>query len=179
MDHALAAWRELLEKGADPARAVFAGDSAGGGLAFALALAARDSGVPLPAGLLAVSPWLDLTQSGPAHAAKADSDPMITKAALDAYARDYLGNADPANPLASPLRADLSGLPPVLIQVGGEETLLTDATAMTERLALAGGDVTLRVWPEMIHVWHFFAPQLAAGRAAIKEAGEWIKLRAP
>lgn len=175
VDYALAAWKALLAEGLDPARTVFAGDSAGGGLAFALALAAKQSGVPFPAGLVAISPWVDLAQTGRAHEPGAVDDPMITKAGLDAYARDYLAGADARTSLASPLYGDLTGLPPVLIQVGSEEQLLTDATAMAEALGLAHVDVTLRIWPEMIHVWHFFAPQLAAGRGATAEAGEWIK----
>ena len=177
VDHALAAWKALLAEGLDPKRALFAGDSAGGGLTFALALAAKQAGAPLPGGLLAISPWVDLKQTGRAYEPEAVDDPMITKAGLDAYARDYLSGSDPDHPLASPLHGDLADLPPTLIQVGSQEGLLTDATAMTEALGLANVDVTLRIWPEMIHVWHFFAPQLAAGRAATTEAGEWIKAR--
>ncbi len=178
VDDALAAWRALLAEGVDPTRAVVAGDSAGGGLTFALALAAKAADAPLPAALFAISPWTDLTQSGASYESKAASDPIINKDGIGDTAAAYLGGADARSPLASPIFGDLAGLPPVLIQVGGEEMLLTDATGIAEKIALAGGDVTLRVWPEMIHVWHFFAPLLAAGRAATTEAGEWIKMRA-
>ena len=177
VNDALAAYRQLLDGGTDPARLVIGGDSAGGGLTFATALAIKAAGLPQPAGLHAISPWANLTQTGAAYAAKADSDPMITKAALDEFAAAYLAAGKATNPLASPVFGNLADLAPVLIQVGGEELLLTDATAIAERIALAGGDVTLRVWPEMIHVWHFFAPQLAAGRAATAEAGAWIAAR--
>ena len=179
VDDALAVWRALLAEGLDAARMAVMGDSAGGGLTFALALAIKDAGLPLPGALATISPWVDLAQTGAAYQHKAASDPMISKAGLDEYAAAYLGGSDPRAILASPLRGDLGGLPPTLIQVGGEEALLTDSTAIAEKIALAGGDVTLRVWPEMIHVWHFFALQLAAGRAAIDEAGEWIRARVP
>jgi monoterpene epsilon-lactone hydrolase len=177
VDDALAAYRELLAGGGDGSGIVIGGDSAGGGLTFATALAIKAAGLPQPAGLYAISPWANLTNAGPAYAAKAATDPMITKAALDEFAAGYLNGADAAAPLASPVFGDLSGLAPVLIQVGGEEVLLSDAARMAEGIGLAGGDVSLRIWPEMIHVWHFFAPQLAAGRAATAEAGAWIKAR--
>ena len=177
VDDALAAWRDLLASGADPARAAIAGDSAGGGLTFATALAAREAGLPMPAALLAISPWADLAQTGASYAAKAQSDTMITKAGLDLFSSTYLAGTDPRHPLASPLFADLTGLPPTLIQVGGEESLLSDSAGMAQALGLAGVDVTLRIWPEMIHVWHFFAPRLTAGQAATDEAGAWLRGR--
>jgi monoterpene epsilon-lactone hydrolase len=177
VDDGLAAYRQLLDGGADPAKTFIAGDSAGGGLTFATALAIRDAGLKAPAALLAISPWTDLTQSGMAHLVKIDSDPMVTKPALDDFAAAYLGEAPGKTPLASPMFADLKDLPPVLIQVGGEEALLSDSTGMAEAIGLAGGDVTLRIWPEMIHVWHFFAPQLTAAQRAIDEASGWVKSR--
>src|SRR5206468_4169342 len=125
VDDALAAYRELLDGGADPKRLVIGGDSAGGGLTFAAALAIRDAGLPAPAGLVAISPWTDLTASGAAHAAKAETDPMVNGEALAMFAKAYAGD-DLTEPLASPLFADLKDLPPVLIQVGGEEALLSD-----------------------------------------------------
>ncbi|MBS0411079.1 MAG: alpha/beta hydrolase [Proteobacteria bacterium] len=177
VDDAVAAYRAVLNDGAQPGRIVIGGDSAGGGLTFATALALRAAGLPAPGGLYAISPWADLTQSGGAYVAKAAGDPMLDKAGLDNFAAGYLNGQDARAPLASPVFGDLSGLPPVLIQVGGEEVLLTDSTTLAEKIALGGGDVTLRVWPEMIHVWHFFAAQLDAGMRASQEAGAWIKAR--
>ncbi len=177
VDDAVAVYRELIAGGTDPAKTFIAGDSAGGGLTFATALSIRDAGLAAPAALLAISPWVDLTQSGMAHLVKMDSDPMITREALDRFTAGYVGDTPAKTPLVSPMFADLRNLPPVLIQVGGEETLLSDSTGMAEALGLAGGDVTLRIWPEMIHVWPFFAAQLTAGQAAIDEAGAWIKSR--
>ncbi|MFI4975892.1 MAG: alpha/beta hydrolase [Caulobacterales bacterium] len=176
VDDALAAYRQLLASH-DPARIVIAGDSAGGGLTLATALAARAADLPMPAGLHVISPWANLTQSGPSYIAKAQSDPMITKLGLDEMASAYLGSADRAASLASPMFGDYRGLPPILIQVGSEEMLLSDAIGVAEAAGLANVDVNLRIWPEMIHVWHFFGGNLAAARAAIAEAGEWIKAR--
>jgi phosphinothricin tripeptide acetyl hydrolase len=177
LDDALAAWRALLAAGQDPARAIIAGDSAGGGLSLATAVAARDAGLPLPAALHVISPWANLTNAGPAYAAKGESDLIITQKGIDEFAAAYLaGKTDPKTPLASPVFADLTGLPPILIQVGSEEVLLSDSTLLAERAGLAGVDVTLRIWPEMIHIWPFFA-NLSAGARAIKESSAWIKAR--
>jgi monoterpene epsilon-lactone hydrolase len=177
VDDGLAAYRQLLDAGMLASRIVIGGDSAGGGLTFATALAAKAAGLPQPAGLFVISPWANLANAGAAYAAKTGSDPMLTKESLDEFAAGYLGGKDAGHPLASPVNGDVTGLAPVLIQVGGEEVLLSDAVTMAEKLGLAGGDVTLRIWPEMIHVWHFFAAQLAAGRAASDEAAAWIRAR--
>lgn len=176
VDDALAAYRALLEQERDPASLVVAGDSAGGGLTVATFLAARDAGLPAPAGLYLISPWVNLAQTGGSYETKAPADPLLTKAGLDRFAGAYLaGKTDPATPLASPLMGDLSGLPPTLIQVGSEEILLSDSFALGEAAAAAGADVTLRVWPEMIHIWPFFP--LSAGARAIDEAAAWIRAR--
>src|SRR5439155_22210428 len=106
------------EYGADPARVVVAGDSAGGGLTIALAVSARDAGLPVPAALACISPWTDLAGTGESMRTKAGTDPCFTPAGLRLQAREYLGDADPRHPLASPLYADLHGLPPVMVQVG-------------------------------------------------------------
>jgi len=151
------AYRELLALGADPRRTAVAGDSAGGGLTVATLLALRSGGDPLPAAAVCLSPWVDLTQSAGSYDALADRDPMVTRAGLDEMARCYLGPADPHTELASPLfAADLGGLPPVLIEVGGREVLLDDASGLADRIRAAGGDVTLTVWPELIHVFQVF-----------------------
>ena len=153
---------------------MIAGDSAGGGLTMAMAVAARDAGLPLPAGLHLISPWVNLTNVSAAYAAKGASDFIITQAGIDEFARHLPRAADPKHPRASPVFADLAGLPPMLIQVGSEEILMGDSTLLAETAGLARVDVTLRIWPEMIHIWPFFA-QLSAGGRAIAESTAWIK----
>jgi acetyl esterase/lipase len=174
-DDAMTGYRFLVGTGVDPRRIVLAGDSAGGGLVMATLLALRDAGAPLPAGGFVISPWVDLLNTGDSIASKAAVDPMISKAYLDDLARLYLNGHDPRDPRASPLYADLRGLPPVLIQVGTAETLLDDATRLAARIGAADGHVTLSTWPDMIHVWHLFHTRLAPARAAIAEAGAWMK----
>jgi acetyl esterase/lipase len=124
---------------------------------MALLLALRAEGVALPAAAVCLSPWVDLTQSAPSYRQLGDRDPMVTKMDLDSLADAYLAGTDPHTELASPLfAADLSGLPPLRIEVGADEVLLDDATRLAERATAAGNDVTLTVWPEMIHVFQAF-----------------------
>jgi acetyl esterase/lipase len=174
VDDAVAAWRALLAEGRDPSSSIIAGDSAGGGLSVACAVAARDAGLPLPAGLHLISPWVNLTNTSAAYPAKGDSDFIITQDGIDDFATNYLGDTDPRTPLASPVFADLAGLPPMLIQVGSEEVLMSDSTQLAEAAGLARVDVTLRIWPEMVHIWPFFA-QLSAGGRAIAESAAWVR----
>jgi acetyl esterase/lipase len=179
VDDALAAWRAFLAAGHDPKRTVIGGDSAGGGLAVATAVAARDAGLALPAGLHLVSPWANLTNQSPAYAAKGETDFIITRAGIDDFAANYLlGGLDPNAPLASPVFADLSGLPPMLIQVGSEEVLMSDSVLLAERAGFAEVDVTLRIWPGMVHIWPFFA-QLGASARAIAESAAWVRTQVP
>ncbi|HVN00778.1 MAG TPA: alpha/beta hydrolase [Caulobacteraceae bacterium] len=179
VDDALAAWRAFISAGGNAARTVIAGDSAGGGLTVALAVAARDAGLPAAAGLHCISPWANLTNTGPAYQAKAETDFIITQAGIDDFKVNYLApGQDPKAPLASPVFANLAGLPPMLIQVGSEEVLMSDATLLAERAGIARVDVTLRIWPDMIHIWPFF-PQLSAGARAMAESTAWIKTRVP
>jgi epsilon-lactone hydrolase len=177
VDDALAVYRALLAGGAEPGQIVVAGDSAGGGLTLALALACKEKGVAQPAGLVAISPWADLTQSHDTYRSKADVDPMITKAGLDAMAQAYLGGLDARDPLASPVFGDFAGLAPILIQVGSEEALLGDSLRVAEVAGLARVAVRLEIWPEMIHVFQAFSGQLQAGRRAIAVAGAWMAER--
>ena len=174
VEDAVAVYRALLEGGTEPARLVVAGDSAGGGLALSLALALKAAGLPQPAGFFVISPWADLTQSGASYAAKAATDPMISKAGLDDNALAYLGGLDAHDPLASPVFGDFEGVAPVLIQTGSEEALLSDSITMADVLAHARVDVRLEVWPEMIHVFHAWGGGLQAARRAIRLAGVWI-----
>lgn len=177
VDDAVAVWRWMLDEGAEPEKAVIAGDSAGGGLTLATALKLKADGLPLPAGLFVISPWADLTQSHATYQSKAGEDPMITLEGLNGMAGAYLGDADARDPLASPVNGDFAGLPPILIHVGSEEALLGDSLVVAERAGHARVDVRLEIWPEMIHVWHAFSGQLGAGRRAIAVAGGWIAER--
>ncbi len=176
VDDACAAYRQLLADGAVPGRMAVAGDSAGGGLAVSLLLALRAGGTPLPAALVCLSPWVDLTQSSPAYDDRAQSDPMVTKIGLDEMAAAYLKDTDPRTALASPLFGDLDGLPPVRIEVGEDEVLFDDATGLAERLRLAGVDVSLVVWPDLIHVFQAFPAELIpeAG-ASIDGVGDFLR----
>ena len=168
--------RNAASFGVDAGQVVIAGDSAGGGLSLATWMAAKAAGLPPPAALYLISPWANVGQTGAAYAAKAKTDPVLTKEALDRFAGAYLaGKTDAKTPLASPLDGDFAAAPPMLIQVGSKELLLSDSLGVAEAASLAGGDVTLRVWPEMVHIWPFFAANLAAGRAAIDEAAAWIR----
>jgi acetyl esterase/lipase len=176
VDDAVAAYRGLLDRGQAPARTVFAGDSAGGGLTVAALLALRERSLPLPAAAACISPWVDLSCGGASYATRAASDPIVTRQGVMEMARAYLGAADPRTPLASPLFADLAGLPPLLIQVGSEEVLLDDAVGLAERAKGAGVATTLEIWPGMIHVWHWFLPMLDEARSAIDAVGAFIHI---
>ena len=179
VEDAAAAYRWLLaEGGATPARTVIAGDSAGGGLTVATMLALREMGDPLPAAGVCLSPWVDMEGIGDSMTAKAGVDPMVRHEGLVRMAGLYLDGADPRTPLAAPLYADLSGLPPLLIQVGTAETLLDDATRLSERAKAAGVEVTLESWDDMIHVWHLFAPLLPEGQQAVERVGKYVRQRA-
>jgi monoterpene epsilon-lactone hydrolase len=176
LDDALAAYGWLLDGGQAPTSLVIAGDSAGGGLALATLLAARDRGLPLPAGAALISPWVDLSCSLVSLETLAARDPIVKKGSLAECARHYLVGRDLRSPLASPLYGDLRGLPPLLIQVGSEEVLLDDARELDRRAREQGVRTTLEIWPEMIHVWHWFAAQLREGRDAIARLGEFVRM---
>jgi epsilon-lactone hydrolase len=152
------------------------GDSAGSALAIAACLARPPEWQP-PAGLVLVSPWTDLAFTGPSFTAAEAADPWMSGPRLRRSAGMYLGTADPKDPRASPLHADLRGLPPMLVQVGGDEILLDDAARLADRARAAGVAVDLEVAPGMWHVWHLFAPRLPEGTAAIDAAGTWLRRR--
>jgi len=177
VEDATRAYHWLLSTGVDPARLVIAGDSAGGGLTVAALVALRDAGDPLPAAAVCLSPWVDLEGLGESVTTKADADPMLQREFLLEAAKAYLGGVHPRTPLAAPLYADPSGLPPLLIQVGTAETLLDDSTRLADRAKAAGVDVTLERWDEMIHVWQFCAALLPEGQQAIDRIGEFIQER--
>jgi monoterpene epsilon-lactone hydrolase len=175
VEDAAAAYQWLLEKGIEARRIVIVGDSAGAGLALAMTLKLRDEAAPLPAAIACISPWVDLALTGESMNSKAAADPIVSRAMLSEWAKLYLGNNDPRTPLASPLYANLRGLPPLLIQVGAAEVLLNDATRLAEKALEAGVEARLEVWPEMIHVWHSHAAVLVEGREAIAGIGRFLR----
>ena len=177
LQDAVAVYDALLAAGTPPRHIAIGGDSAGGNLTLALMLSLRDAGKPLPACGWLVSPWLDLAMTGETLATKAAVDPIISKAYLQELAHAFLGTTDPSLPLVSPLRADLAGMPPLLVQVGSAETLLDDAVRIAAKAGAADVRVTLEVWPHMIHAWHLWAAKLASGRRALASAGAFIRVR--
>jgi len=158
----------------EPRQIVVAGDSAGAGLAIAMMVSLRDAGLPLPSGAWCISPWVDLAMTGASMTEKAAVDPMISEPYLRELATAYVAGANPRTPLASPLYADLHGLPPIFIQVGSAETLVDDAVRLAGAAANADVAVTLEVYPDMIHVWPLFFGDLSAGRRALAAAGRFI-----
>ncbi len=174
-EDALSTYRWLLEQGLSAKNIAITGDSAGGGLAESTLVAIRDAGLELPSSASLISPWVDMGASGNSMKTKAALDPLVQKAMLLQLAPMYLNGADPRTPLASPLHAELHGLPPILIQVGSAETLLDDSHTLAEKLDLAGNAVTLEVWEDMIHVWHLFASRLDKGQEAIERVAEFTR----
>ncbi|MBN1380924.1 MAG: alpha/beta hydrolase [Deltaproteobacteria bacterium] len=174
VEDAVAGYRWLLKQGIKPAQIAIAGDSAGGGLTLATLLQLRDSGDPPPACGICLSPWADLTCSSETYISKAETDPMISQD-IKPMSSMYLNGQDPKTPLASPVFADLTGLPPILIQVGSEEMLLGDSLALARRAGLCSISMTLEIWKDMIHVWHMFSPILREGRDAIENIGTFYR----
>jgi len=174
IDDVLAAWRWLRTQGLDAASLAVAGDSAGGGLAAALLVATRDAGQALPAAAVLMSPTVDLTSSGASMTERADQDPISTPAMLRQFAAGYLAGADPTTPLASPLFASLAGLPPLLIQVGTADLLLSDSERLAAAAAQAGVDVTLQVGEGLPHVYQLLlgTPEAAA---ATEQIGKFLR----
>jgi len=175
IEDAVAAYRWLLEEGTAPQRVAIGGDSAGGGLTAAPLLALRDEGVPLPASAAMLSPWADLTFSGETHRSLAELDPMVSEAGLRPMAAAYLGDVRPDHPWASPASADLSGLPPLLIQVGSAEVLLDDSRRLARNAEEADVPVTLEIWDDMIHVFQAFAPVLPEAQQGIDRIGAFLR----
>ncbi len=175
VDDSVAAYNWLLGQGLAPGSIAIAGDSAGGGLVFGTLVALRDAGAELPACATPISPWVDLEGTGETMDSKADLDPMVQKEGIHAMGGMYVPTGDLKNPLAAPLYADLSGLPPLLIHVGTRETLLDDAIRMHDKAKAAGVDVTLDIWEGQIHVWHLFSDRLDEGEEAIQQLGTFMK----
>lgn len=183
VDDAIEALKFIRQNGPDGEAAadsvLVAGDSAGGGLTLATLLAARDRGLELPNAAIGISAWTDLAITGETIQTRAEADPLITSSDMVSnMAQAYLADTDACDPLASPLYADYAGLPPLLLQVGDAEVLLSDTTRVAGKARDAGVDVTEEVWDDMFHVWHAFAPMLPEGQEAINRIGEFISLHA-
>jgi acetyl esterase/lipase len=174
VDDALAAYEALLDDGIDPADIAFAGESAGGGLAIATLVNARDHGLPLPAAAFLMSPYVDLTLAGATMETRREADPLLGPEALQARVADYTAGQDAALGLISPIFADLSGLPPLIIQAGTHEVLLDDAIRLAQRAAAADVELTLDITPGVPHVFQAYEPLLDEAGAALDRAGQLL-----
>ncbi|WP_055586720.1 alpha/beta hydrolase [Peterkaempfera griseoplana] len=178
IEDTLSAYRGLLDSGMDSSAIAFAGDSAGGGLAVTTCLAARDAGLPLPAAIVAFSPGLDATRTGESMDTKEGIDPIFTRAAVEHTGAMYLAEADPRQPLLSPaVLADLTGFPPLLIQVGTNEILLDDSTRLAARARAVGVDVILDITADVPHVFQSFAGILDEADEALDRAALFLTQR--
>lgn len=174
LEDAWAAYWWLLSQGFDPTRLVVAGESAGGGLTISLLLALRDAGVPLPACAVCISPWVDMTLARPSLRTNEATD-YLNLSGMQAAVPYVLGDADPQAPSVSPVFANLSGLPPLLIQAGTAEMLLDDARSLAQHAAAHGVAVELELWENMVHAWHFMFAFEPAARDAIRHIGLFVR----
>lgn len=175
VEDAMAAYRWLLDQGISAQDIAVAGDSAGGGLAVALMLKAREDGLPLPAAALLFCPWTDMACNRPSYTSRAAIDPSITQQGILESASAYMNGADITSPLASPVYADLSGLPPCLVQVGEREVLVDDARDLVAGMRRVGTTAELEVWDGMVHVWHAFHPILKEGLQAVQRGADFLR----
>jgi monoterpene epsilon-lactone hydrolase len=174
VDDALAAYEALLDNGVAPSDIAFAGESAGGGLAVATLVNVRDRGLPLPAAAFVMSPYADLTLAGTTMETRSEVDPLLSREALQARVADYTSGQDAALALISPVFADLSGLPPLIIQAGTHEVLLDDAVRLAEQAATGDVQVTLDITPGVPHVFQAYYPLLDEAAAALDRAGQFL-----
>jgi monoterpene epsilon-lactone hydrolase len=174
VEDALVAYKTLLDDGIAPSDIAFAGESAGGGLAIATLVNARDHGLPLPAAAFVMSPYADLTLAGTTMETRREDDPLLSREALQARVADYASGQDAASALISPVFADLSGLPPLIIQAGTHEVLLDDAVRLARQAATADVEVTLDITPGVPHVFQAYYPLLDEARAALDRAGQLL-----
>jgi acetyl esterase/lipase len=174
LEDLLAVYRALLSTGTPAEQIIVSGDSAGGNLVVAMLVRARELGLPMPGAMVLLSPWLDLTCSGESMRTRATIDPWL-KPEMCAAIRDmYAGHLNLCDPLVSPLHAELAGLPPMLLQVGDHEILLSDSERMFERARAAGVAAELEVYPAMWHVWQQFAPMLPEANQALASVGSFV-----
>ena len=177
VEDAINSYKWLLSEGYEPKKIAISGDSAGGGLAIAAQLKIRDEGLPLPVASAPISPWIDMGLSGDTMSSRQSRDPLIRLDLIREFKSQFLGpNNNSNDPYASPLQADLSGLPPMLIHVGDDEMLLSDSERLAEKASAAGVSVTLEVWPEMIHVWHTFVGLFPEAQDGINRIAEFFSI---
>ena len=175
IDDVIGVYRALIADGYTAENIVMAGDSAGGGLVMAMLLSLRETGDPLPAAACLLSPWLDLASTGESMATRAHRDPWFKPEDMSIIASHYSDKSKFREPLVSPVYADLSGLPPLYIQVGEDEILLSDSTRAADKIREAGGKVDIEIWPDMWHVFQVFVHQMPESRAAICKVGEFVR----
>ncbi|MCU4424522.1 alpha/beta hydrolase [Acinetobacter sp. WU_MDCI_Abxb74] len=174
LEDVISVYKALLAQGQNPKKLVIAGDSAGGGLSLSTAIAIRDSGLPLPAALVLLSPWIDLSLSGKTMKTHATQDAMLSESWLSWCAKNYCGQKPATDPSCSPLYADLTGLPPVLIHVGTEEVLLDDAKRLAEQTGKYGIPMSFKVYDQVGHVFQFHAGILKESDDSIEHIGQFI-----
>jgi len=177
LEDVVSAYKWLMDQGYKPRNIVFAGDSAGGNFATASALKVKELQLPLPAAVVAFSPWIDMEVTGESQKFNADKDALSPPGVGHVISQLYLGSESPKNPLANVLYADFSGMPPINISAGGWEVLLSDATRLAERAKAAGVETELEVSPEMQHVYHFMAGNAPEADKTIREVGSWLKTK--
>lgn len=175
IDDTLASYRWLLDQGYPAERIAFSGDSAGGAMVVTVMVAARNAGLPLPAAGVALSPWTNLEHTGSSMLTRDGVDPTVSLAGLNLLAKAFLNGALKNDPDASPVFADVRGLPPILIHIGESEVMLSDAMRLAVHLAENRVRVSLDVWPGMFHVWHMFAAILPEGMQALKDAAYFLE----
>jgi monoterpene epsilon-lactone hydrolase len=174
LDDGMTVYRWLIDSGISPQKIVIVGDSSGGGLTMALAILLREKNAPLPAAIACLSPWADLALTGESLTTRAKVDPICSIEESQFHATHYIGEHDAQAPLVSPIYADLHGLPPIFIQAGDREILLSDAIRLADRAHTDGVDTELEVWDGMWHVWHLFARYVPEGQRAINKVGAFI-----
>jgi epsilon-lactone hydrolase len=176
VDDAVTAYKWLLDQGIAPSHIALAGDSAGGALAVTTLLRARERNLPMPAATMPLSPWVDMELTGESLASNREKDVLVQKEVVEIMAATFLGDGgNRRDPLANPLYADLRGLPPMYVQVGGDETLLDDSRRLADRAKAAGVDVRLEIFPEMQHVFHFAAGNAPEADDAIHKLADWVR----
>jgi monoterpene epsilon-lactone hydrolase len=177
LDDVLKIYRWLLSQGCQPKDILISGDSAGGGLSVASVLALRDQGDELPAAVICMSPWTDLTMQGRSHITNSKTEAMLNADSLREWALAYTSEQNFRNPLVSPIFADFHNFPSLLIQVSADEVLLDDAVALAEKAKSAGVDVSLKIWDGMWHVWHALGELIPESKTAFEETNQFVRAR--